>query len=242
MRCSPLATEGGASIWITRSTAPMSMPSSSEEVATRPRSVPALRRSSICDAAAPGRPSRGGRGPASSPASSLSAAGQALGQAAAVDEDHRRAVGPDQLEQPRVDGGPDRGARAAAARPGRLGSSTGSASRAMSSTGTSTAQLERACARRRRRSSTGRERGRAGPAPPAASAPPRKRATSSSGRWVAERPMRCSAPRRRSASSRSSESARCAPRLVGDQRVDLVDDHRLDARAARSRAWEVSSR
>ena len=32
MRCMPLATEGGASIWTTRSTAPMSMPSSSEEV------------------------------------------------------------------------------------------------------------------------------------------------------------------------------------------------------------------
>ena len=31
------------------------------------------------------------------------------------------------------------------------------------------------------------------------------------------------------ASSRSSESARWAPRLVGGQRVDLVDDHRLDA-------------
>jgi hypothetical protein len=36
MRCSPLATEGGASICTTRSIDPMSMPSSSDEVATRP--------------------------------------------------------------------------------------------------------------------------------------------------------------------------------------------------------------
>ena len=35
-------------------------------------------------------------------------AGEALGEAAAVDEDHRRAVGPDQLDQARVDRGPDR--------------------------------------------------------------------------------------------------------------------------------------
>ena len=33
MRCIPLATEGGASIWITRSTAPISIPSSSVDVA-----------------------------------------------------------------------------------------------------------------------------------------------------------------------------------------------------------------
>ena len=46
MRCMPLATDGGASIWMTRSIAPISMPSSSEDVATRPRMSPALRRSS----------------------------------------------------------------------------------------------------------------------------------------------------------------------------------------------------
>src|SRR2546426_416994 len=34
-RCIPLATEGGASIWMTRSMAPMSMPSSSEDVDAR---------------------------------------------------------------------------------------------------------------------------------------------------------------------------------------------------------------
>ena len=47
IRCIPLATEVGVSIWTTRSTAPMSIPSSSEEVATSAGSRPALSASSI---------------------------------------------------------------------------------------------------------------------------------------------------------------------------------------------------
>jgi len=47
MRCMPLATDGGASIWMTRSTAPMSMPSSSDEVATSAGMRPAFNASSI---------------------------------------------------------------------------------------------------------------------------------------------------------------------------------------------------
>ena len=47
MRCSPRATDFGDSIWTTRSTAPMSMPSSSELVATRQRSLPDFSSSSI---------------------------------------------------------------------------------------------------------------------------------------------------------------------------------------------------
>ncbi len=47
-RCSPLATLGGAAICSTSSTAPMSIPSSSDEVATMHGSVPAFSRSSIC--------------------------------------------------------------------------------------------------------------------------------------------------------------------------------------------------
>ena len=47
MRCSPDATDGGDSTCTTRSTAPMSMPSSSDEVATTARSRPDLRASSI---------------------------------------------------------------------------------------------------------------------------------------------------------------------------------------------------
>ena len=46
MRCSPLATDGGVSTWITRSTAPMSMPNSRLEVATTALSRPDLRSSS----------------------------------------------------------------------------------------------------------------------------------------------------------------------------------------------------
>ena len=45
-RCRPRVTDFGDSTWITRSTAPMSMPSSSEEVATRQGSCPDLSSSS----------------------------------------------------------------------------------------------------------------------------------------------------------------------------------------------------
>ncbi len=45
-RCSPRVTDFGDSTWITRSTAPMSIPSSSEEVATRHGSSPDLSSSS----------------------------------------------------------------------------------------------------------------------------------------------------------------------------------------------------
>src|SRR5918912_721056 len=46
MRCSPRATDFGDSTWTTRSTAPMSMPSSSDEVATRHGISPAFKSSS----------------------------------------------------------------------------------------------------------------------------------------------------------------------------------------------------
>ena len=45
-RCRPRATDFGLSTWITRSTAPMSMPSSSDEVATRHGISPAFSSSS----------------------------------------------------------------------------------------------------------------------------------------------------------------------------------------------------
>lgn len=48
-RCRPEATDGGDSTWITRSTAPMSIPSSRLEVATTAGSRPALRSSSTCE-------------------------------------------------------------------------------------------------------------------------------------------------------------------------------------------------
>jgi hypothetical protein len=48
-RCSPEATDGGDSTCTTRSTAPMSMPSSRLDVATTAGSRPDLSASSICD-------------------------------------------------------------------------------------------------------------------------------------------------------------------------------------------------
>src|SRR5215212_1133161 len=70
IRWRPDATELGASTWMTRSTAPMSIPSTGQlvEVGAEP-----------------------------------------LGQAAGVGEHDRGAVGPDELDQPLVDVGPDRG-------------------------------------------------------------------------------------------------------------------------------------
>ncbi len=47
MRCRPRLTAPGDSTWMTRSTAPMSMPSSSDEVATRPLSSPRFSWSSM---------------------------------------------------------------------------------------------------------------------------------------------------------------------------------------------------
>ncbi len=69
----------------------MSMPSSSDEVATRPRRVPIFRRSSISLRCATATLPWCAR-TSVSPASSLIAPGDALGQAAAVDEDERGAM------------------------------------------------------------------------------------------------------------------------------------------------------
>ena len=60
-RCRPAATEGGDSTCTTRSTAPMSMPSSSEDVATTAGRRPAFSSSST-SCAARATPIRGGRG------------------------------------------------------------------------------------------------------------------------------------------------------------------------------------
>ena len=70
--------------------------------------------------------------------------------------------------------------------------------------------------------------------------PPRNRATSSTGRTVAESPMRW-AGAASSSSSRSSDSARCAPRLVP---ATAWTSSRMTVSTPRSesRAWEVSIR
>ena len=140
IRCSPRATDLGDSICSTRSTAPMSMPSSSELVATRHGSSPAFSSSSTfvrssrasepwwaraISAARPARPGRGARGSAvrvPDAAASRPAVRQlvqpqrdALGRAAVVDEHDRRVVLAHEPQQLRVDRRPDRAARGLAA-------------------------------------------------------------------------------------------------------------------------------
>ena len=78
-------------------------------------------------------------------------------------------------------------------------------------------------------------------------APPRNVATSSGGRTVADSPIRCArppsspVPAPRSASSRSSDSARCAPRLLP---ATACTSSTITVSTPRSisLAWEVSSR
>ena len=206
MRCRPLATEMGDSTCTTRSIAPMSMPSSSELVATRPRSVPAFKRFLDGQALLAGdravvRAHEDGRCRlVFSLGELVETLGQAFGQAATVDEDERRALALDELQQARV----DRTARsrcaprAPATEPPRGGSVCSGCSMSSSGTTTSRSSFLRWPAST---SVTGR------------SVPPRKRPISSSGRWVADRPMRCKGPST-TCSRRSSDSARCAPRLV----------------------------
>ncbi len=67
--------------------------------------------------------------------------------------------------------------------------------------------------------------------------PPRNRAISSSGRWVADRPIRCGGSCA-SSSRRSSESARCAPRL--EPAIAWISSTITQRTLRRiSRAWEV---
>ena len=240
MRCRPLATDDGASICTTRSIAPMSMPSSSEDVAISAGSRPALSRSSMSVRCSRARDPWWERASVS-PASSLIAAA-------------RRSASLRLLTKINV----DRWVRISSTRrgwiavqidarcvadAGPLATSITSPIRDRSSTGTSTCRW---IGRRTPASTMVTGRKRAGPVvAPANSAwivcsatsvvacfgdlragvrvrfgargrstPPRKRATSSSGRCVADKPMRCKGLGR-SDSRRSSESARCAPRLVG---------------------------
>ena len=106
-RCRPRLTDFGDSTWITRSTAPMSMPSSSEEVATRQGSWPDLSISSTTRRSSWESEPWWARAISSS-AQLVEALGEALGGAPCVDEDDRRVVFLDELEQLRVDRGPDR--------------------------------------------------------------------------------------------------------------------------------------
>ena len=106
MRCRPRETEPGDSTSTTRSTVPMSMPSSRLLVATMPRSRPALRSDSTCSRCSRDSDPWCAR-TSSSPASSLRCAASRSASAARVAEDDRGAVGADQLEHPRVHVRPD---------------------------------------------------------------------------------------------------------------------------------------
>ncbi len=120
-----------------------------------------------------------------------SCARDALGHAPRVDEDQRRAVRLDQLGEPIVDLLPD------LVRHHRF------ERRARELRARDRARGDGRCRRWRTSEAAVRRRRRPGNARP-----------SSIGFCVADRPMRCSG-RRTSAASRSSDSARCAPRLLG---------------------------
>ena len=212
MRCMPEATEGGVSIWTTRSTAPMSMPSSRDEVATRAGSRPALSASSMrCRSSRAIEPwcARA----TSSPASSLRAAARRSARRRLLTNTMVERWARTSSSSRGMDGGPDRAARTkppagpSSRSPGPPAGES-SPSRDMSSTGTSTLRSK---ALRAPASTmvTGRGFGVRAPEPP-----PRKRATSSSGRAVAERPMRCRRPRHEGARAARGDRARWAPRLV----------------------------
>jgi hypothetical protein len=225
MRWSPDATELGASTWMTRSTAPMSMPSSSELVATTAGSRPALRSSSISV-----RCSRLTE-PWWARASSVSASSLRLA--------HSRSARRRELANTMVERWARISSTSRSSMWGQMeersgtpeadpdaGSSDGSPMAAMSSTGTTTARSN-AFSLGGATTLTGR-------------GPPRKRATSSSGRTVADRPMR-RAGRSSSSSRRSRLRARWAPRLVATTEW-TSSTITVSTWARASRALEVSSR
>ena len=147
IRCSPRATDFGLSTWITRSTAPMSIPSSRLRRGDEARDPPGLQ--VLLDhhpLLARERAVVGARdlflGQLVQPQR------EPLGEAAVVDEDDRRAVLLDELEDRRVDRGPDRARRRLVARrpsrrrrsrPAGTARSSVPSSR-MSSTGTTTSR------------------------------------------------------------------------------------------------------
>ncbi len=118
-RWSPRATPPGEPTWQTRSTAPMSIPSSSEAVATTLGNSPRFRASSVsrrsswlrlpwCDSGDdPSRRIRVVQGRFRL-GQLVEVAGEPLDDPAVVGEDDRRAVLRDQVEQPALDRRPDR--------------------------------------------------------------------------------------------------------------------------------------
>ena len=230
-RCSAEATEGGDSICTTRSTAPMSMPSSRLDVATTQGSRPRLRSSSIsarCSldtdpwwarAMTVGAPSdcplapiraAGTRAPAGA-AAWASARSVAISLNRAVSRSaSRREFANTIVERCFSTRSTTRSSTCGQIEPRRSAlpaaepsgtSSTAAASASSVMSSTGTTTLRSHCLVD------------VGATTSTGREPPRNRATSSTGRTVADSPIRC-AGCSRSSSSRSRDSARCAPRLV----------------------------
>ena len=169
-RCRPLATEPGEETCTTRSTAPMSIPSSSEDVATMHGSVPALSASSTSLRASRESEPWCARATGSL-AQLVEAQREPLGHAPAVDEHDRRAVRAHELEQLGVERRPER-VRAAVVGALDVGE-RGGRPRPRPGRPASRCAGRAPCACRRRRCACSRS-------------PPTKRAISSSGRCVAD--------------------------------------------------------
>ena len=222
-RCRPDATLGGASICTTRSTAPMSMPSSRLDVATTAGSCPDLSASSICLRSSRdtlpwwARATTGGA-PVASPDWAMIAAGGRRGVLSAagcvspsppwrsvaisLSRAHSRSAPRRELVNTMVDRCASIRSYTRSSTAGQMDARRGvsksssvstSSSRVMSSTGTTTS-MSNVFAAGGATTSTG-------------ALPPRNRAVSSIGRTVADRPMRC-AGRSSRASNRSRDSAR----------------------------------
>ena len=225
MRCSPLATDGGASTCTTRSMAPMSMPSSRLDVATSAGSLPAFNWSSIssrCSRAIDPWWARTSSSPASSlrRAASRSARRREFTKISVdvCDRMRSRRTGwmAGQIEW-RTSGSP-------AAGPDSTSGMTLPSS-PMSSTGTMTSSSS--CLRTPASTTL---TGRAAHSPVVGSRwrPPRNRATSSSGRWVADSPMRCGRTVSVEPLQPLQRQRQVGAPLGGRHGVDLVDDHVLD--------------
>ncbi len=209
----------------------MSIPSSSEEVATSAGRRPALSASSISRrCVARDRPVVGAGDLL--PRQLVEGGGEALGQAAGVHEEDRGAVRADELEEARVDRGPDRAAPQDARLP--VGDLVRRRLHGLPEPGHVLdrhldPQVEGLLRARRRRSSPGAASRSAGPRRrPGSARPPRAAAGSRRGRSAGAAAAR--PPRAAPASQREVR-----PALRAHERVDLVHDHRVDRLQERPR-------
>ena len=256
-RCRPLATLGGDSTWMTRSTAPMSMPSSRLLVATTQGSRPRFRSSSIrarcsletepwwalASTGASGSSTElletpdcaiswAGGGPSSSTPTPARSAAISLSRAVSRSASRREL------------------AKTIVERCGSIRSTTWSSTcgqiEVASRASPAAARSESSYGAGAVMSSTGTTTLRShcladgGATISTGRVPPRKRATSSTGRTVADSPMRWAGCVEQRVEPLEAEREVGAALGAGDG-VHLVDDHRLDAGAApRAPGWSAS--